>query len=104
MRTVTVQERQTLFDIAIRYCGDVGAIFEIMQLNDVSITDALSGQTLTVPDTYARRITDYYQSNNIEPATAYIEVKTENNGIITNDNQYNLITNDNNNLIIPNNG
>jgi hypothetical protein len=104
MQTITAQERQTLLDIAIKYCGDAEAVFEIMNLNDVSITDVLqTGQTITVPDAYERKTVEYYRTNSVQPATAYIAT-VESNAIKTNDNNNDLITNDNNDLITENNG
>ncbi|MDR1203737.1 MAG: hypothetical protein LBL58_19175 [Tannerellaceae bacterium] len=104
MRTVIPQERQTLLDLAIEYCGDVEAVFEIMQLNDLSITEELlAGKEIIVPEPYARKITEFYQSNNIQPATAYIQtISGTTVGVITNDGKDNLMTNDNNDLIVEN--
>ncbi|MDR2410121.1 MAG: LysM domain-containing protein [Bacteroidales bacterium] len=106
MRTINTQERQTLFDIAIMQCGDVEAAFAIMQMNDLSVTEELqTGQEISVPDTYNRRITEFYSINSINPATAYIaQAATVADGIVTNDNTDNLITNDNTDLIVTNNG
>ncbi|MDR0604592.1 MAG: hypothetical protein LBG80_09850 [Bacteroidales bacterium] len=103
MRTITVQERQTILDIALQYCGDVQSVFEIIELNDFSITEELkTGQAVVVTDTYNKKITEFYSTNSIKPATAYIETVSDSNAMRTNDNNHDLITNDNNDLIIEN--
>ncbi len=71
MKTITIQERQTVWDIALQYCGDVEAVFQIIDINDISITEILSaGTTLTVPNAINKRVADYYNNNGISPATA----------------------------------
>lgn len=51
MKTVTVKDRQTLFDIAIQCLGIVDRVFDVAQLNGLAITDQLvSGQVLMLPD------------------------------------------------------
>jgi len=88
MRKVIVKERQSVADIAIQYCGDVEAIFEIAKLNDISTTELLSaGREIVVPDVINNRIVDYYANNNIEPATA----GNDDSQLITIENEY-LIT------------
>jgi hypothetical protein len=68
MRVVR-QNNQTLLDIAIQYCGDAQAAFEIALLNDVSLNDSET-ITLEIPPAYNRRVVEYYYNNNIKPATA----------------------------------
>jgi hypothetical protein len=68
---ITVKDRQTVFDIAIQYCGDVEAAFDIMQLNDISATEDLpTGKELILPDVANKRVADYYKNNALSPATA----------------------------------
>lgn len=51
MQSVTVRDRQTLFDIAIQCLGIVDRVFDVAQLNGLSITEQLvSGQVLLLPD------------------------------------------------------
>lgn len=51
MKVVTVLYGQTLIDIAIQELGDAARVFEIAELNDISLTDDLeAGSTLLVPD------------------------------------------------------
>jgi hypothetical protein len=73
MKTIVVKERQTLFDIALQYCGDANAAFQIAAENDVSLSGVLpAGTELDVPeptDTMSKRIVEYYALNNVSPAT-----------------------------------
>lgn len=70
MGTITVQEGQSLFDIAVQACGAVAAVFAVAALNGLAITDTLAaGQKLVVPESYDRRISEYYALNNLRPAT-----------------------------------
>lgn len=71
MRVVR-QNNQSIFDIAIQYCGDVVAAFEIALLNNISLT-ADSFDELIVPEPYDNRIVEFYRNNNINPATAPID-------------------------------
>lgn len=52
MRTITVQPRQTIFDIAIQYYGDVeGVDFLLLDNPDLSLNnDLVYGQKLTIRD------------------------------------------------------
>ncbi|MDR3047961.1 MAG: hypothetical protein LBU51_10220 [Bacteroidales bacterium] len=62
-------DRQTIFDIAIQYSGDVEAAFEIARINDISLND-LTIMELEVPPAYNNRVAEYYQINSINPATS----------------------------------
>jgi len=51
MQSVTAKDGQTLFDIAVQAMGLVDGVFQIAELNDMSITDLpFNGQVLKVPD------------------------------------------------------
>lgn len=52
MKTITVQPRQTIFDIAIQYYGDVeGVDFLLLDNPDLSLNnDLVYGQKLTIRD------------------------------------------------------
>lgn len=51
MKSVTVKDGQTLFDIAVQSLGIVDRVFELAQLNGLGITDELvSGQIIELPD------------------------------------------------------
>lgn len=67
--TITRANGQTIFDIAIQYCGDAQAAFEIADMNDVSLTDSET-MMLEVPPVYNRRVVEYYRVNGVKPATA----------------------------------
>ena len=66
--TIIRTNRQTIFDVAIQYCGDAQAAFEIADLNNVSLTDSET-MPLEIPPVYNKRVVEYYQNNGIKPAT-----------------------------------
>lgn len=71
MKQVEVVRGQTIFDIAIKECGDIRATAEIANLNDISETSKLeSGTIITVPDITNKRVVQYYDKNGIVPATS----------------------------------
>lgn len=50
MKSVTVKHNQRLIDIALQELGDTERVFELAQLNGISITDELQpGTVLQVP-------------------------------------------------------
>ena len=72
MRQVKVQNGQTVFDVAVQYCGDAEAAFDIAVLNNIEVTSCPdNGTVLNVPDAVNKKVTQYYQKNKIKPATAY---------------------------------
>lgn len=88
MKQITVLNNQSLFDVAIRYCGTVEAIAEIAILNNLSITDDLiPGQIVQIPltDYGNQEVINYFSTNKVDPATALTEENTalieENSGI-----------------------
>ena len=107
MRTITTQDRQTLFDLAVQYCGGRAAVFQIAELNDLSVTEELpAGFSVIVPEVVNQKIVDYYRINSITPATA---VGADNdgsadveNGILSNDG-IQLVTNNNTDIKIVTN-
>ena len=72
MRTITAQQGQTVFDIAMQYMGSVMGVFDILELNvflrlDMAIP---AGTVVFVPNTVINaRITDYYARNGIVPVS-----------------------------------
>jgi hypothetical protein len=104
MRKVVIQDRQTLFDIAVQYCGDREAAFQIANINDISLTETLPvGLSLEIPEVINQKVVNYYTNNSISPATASTEqADIPENAMISNDGQYQLITNNNNLFIIQN--
>ena len=98
--TITRTNRQSIFDVALQYCGDAQAAFEIVDMNNLSLTDTETPE-IEISEAYNKRVVDYYQINGVKPATA---VNTTVNNIITNDDTSVLVTNNNNNIqIITNN-
>ena len=70
MKTVTVLDRQSIFDIAIQHCGAAEAACDIALLNGISITDELPANSVVkMPSIHDNTIVDYYLQNNIIPAT-----------------------------------
>lgn len=79
---LTVLNRQSLFDLAIQFFGDVRASFDLAEANGLSITDQVApGQKLVVPETLYKEedVQRYYESKGILPATASTEKEIENN-------------------------
>jgi hypothetical protein len=109
MQTAIVQDRQTLFDIAIQYCGDREAVFAIADLNDLSITETLpAGSEVIIPNIINQKVVVFYRTNSIVPATA-TDTNTEignntKNSIGTNNGSQMVTNNDINILIVVNNG
>lgn len=67
---VTVQDNQSIIDLAIQHCGSAEAAFDLAALNGISITDELAaGQTLQLPDVANKDIAKYYFDRGIVPAT-----------------------------------
>lgn len=70
--TVTVQNRQTLSDIAIQVYGTNAGLVTLAEINDVSITDELpAGTVLECPDEiYDRYLQNFVRTRKVQPATA----------------------------------
>ena len=77
---VTVLEGQSLFDLAVQTSGSVEAVFDVAELNGLSVTDALIAgsviETRYVVETRCiasvsvnQPIADYYAKNGLKPAT-----------------------------------
>lgn len=70
MRKATVKAGQNLGDIAVQYCGDHQAIFELARLNNLSVTDDVAaGSVLILPDVVEKRVRRVYVDGNYYPAT-----------------------------------
>jgi len=75
-----ILHNQSLFDVAVQYCGTVAAYLDIAKLNGLSPTAILStGDTIKIPekDYGAQDIVDYYKYKGIIPATA-VTTESEN--------------------------
>lgn len=70
MRTIKTETNQTLFDIALQWCGDCEAAARIALMNGLDITDTpQAGTVLMIPEVINRRVFKYYNDNRIKPAT-----------------------------------
>lgn len=73
MQKIQVLSRQSLFDIAIQYTGNVLNAFEIALANNIAVTDALFvSQELVIPDSVSisKKEVNYLIGQVIIPATA----------------------------------
>lgn len=71
MSKATVQAGQNLTDIAIQYCGNQQAVFEVASLNNLSVTDDLAaGVEVLIPDAYDKRVVKYFLDGQYFPATS----------------------------------
>ncbi|MDD4141601.1 MAG: hypothetical protein PHR20_02245 [Bacteroidales bacterium] len=68
MTTHRCKSRQTVIDVAISECGSVEAGFDISGINDISITDDVSGVVVKLPDVVDKRVVSFYK-HNTAPAT-----------------------------------
>lgn len=70
MKQIIVKNRQTLWDIALQYCGSAQAALSIARSNNIALTDTPTpGTELTVPDVINKKVVEYYSLNGIVPAT-----------------------------------
>ena len=69
---VEVLERQSLLDITIQQTGDLDAIFKIVEIEDISMTDDLTagGDPIECNFINNKPVADYYRINHIRPATS----------------------------------
>ncbi|RBL88528.1 hypothetical protein [Chitinophaga flava] len=70
---ITVKPHQCLFDIVLRETGSISSVFTIAMLNDINITDELTGgQVLetTGATILDNSVTTYYRDFNIYPGTS----------------------------------
>ncbi|MBQ9434525.1 MAG: hypothetical protein IJU33_00150 [Bacteroidales bacterium] len=92
---VTVRDRQSVFDLALRWCGDAEVAFAIAELNDMSVSEQIDPDTeIEVPSVMERRVVEYYKQNSIEPAT----MVEDTNYLITYKEEL-IITNNNENMV-----
>ncbi|HUH35150.1 MAG TPA: hypothetical protein VL022_04890 [Moheibacter sp.] len=76
---VTVLNNQTVFDLAIRYCGSPLAAFQIANANAIPVTKKLSaGSKIMIPsiDNTDNNVVDHYRGTYHQPATAWDEKRT----------------------------
>lgn len=71
MSSAIVQDRQTLLDIALQYCGDFASAIEIARLNGLALSDdPTPGTELQLPDVANARVVANFKALGISPATA----------------------------------
>ena len=79
---VTSKHGQWLGDIAVREAGSIEAMVELAIRNDISITDKMIvGSLFSRPTAADRRVMNYYNINNIYPATSMDVNERSFNGI-----------------------
>lgn len=78
-RTAVVKLKQSIYDIAVQYCGGVDAVNDIAVLNDISTDDDLqAGTVLLLPAIVDNSVVNNLSINKIEPASGDIsELKEE---------------------------
>lgn len=70
MRTISVVQGQTVYDVALQHCGNQSAAIEVALLNGIDVTaDLANGTTLQVPAVVDKRVVSYYTSNKIVSAS-----------------------------------
>ena len=79
MKTVTVLNNQSLWDISVQEYGTVEAVFELAMANDMGVTDLLTaGQELVLPEVDKKiikpEVVGYYRRNGLQPVTGETEV------------------------------
>jgi len=85
--TAIVKSGQSIWDIAIQYCGSADAAFSISRLNNISLTaDLTAGAELELPEVIDAAVVKYYTNNGIEPATGVTVASLEDNLTQTNNN------------------
>lgn len=95
------KDRQTLMDIAVSSCGDVEAVFDIAEKNDLSLTSELFGIEIDVPEAVNKHVSGYFSGNGTEPATD--SNSDEQQVLSSNEDDYILMSNDENYTLIINN-
>lgn len=73
MKTLKVQNKQNLFDIAVQAYGNIEKVLDLAIANDKSVTSELStGEVLNIPEVAdaERNIVDFFETRSIKPATA----------------------------------
>ena len=74
MKTVTVLNNQSLWDISVQEYGSVEAVFELAMANDMGVTDLLTaGQELVLPEVDKNvvkpEVVAYYRRNGLHPVS-----------------------------------
>jgi hypothetical protein len=78
--TITVQNNQSLLDLAIQVTGRAENFLKIAMANNLVPTELIApGTILIIPDDIEidEEIVRYYNANNIVPATELTEIQTK---------------------------
>jgi hypothetical protein len=78
VKSVTLKQGQTIFDLALQVLGDSSKVYEIIQMNPTIEninSNNLEGTIIYYNETN-NDITDYYKVNNITVSTRYPETDT----------------------------
>lgn len=70
---IAVNDRQSLFDIALQTCGSIEAVFELAEANGIGVTAPLvAGQVIEYgADTLRNKlVVQHYGNNHVIPSTA----------------------------------
>jgi len=74
VQTITAQDRQTLFDIALEVWGRAELAYNLAEANDLVLSDEVAANTvLLIPTVDAktdRAVVSAYELNSITPATS----------------------------------
>ncbi len=71
MRNIESTQGQWLGDVAVKHAGGIEALFELAVLNNVSPTENLKPGTQITPVAIEnKRIVNYYERNDINPASS----------------------------------
>lgn len=71
MHNIECKQGQWLGDIVIKETGDISALFEFAVKNDLSPTETLTiGKQLTPSTVINKRVINYLDRNNVEPASS----------------------------------
>jgi hypothetical protein len=100
MRTIQVQGRQNIIDIAVQYYGTAASVIDLCQDNNLELdADLVPGSFLQIQDTYPDSanpdVADYIQGNNI--VVVSLDELNEGDVLGTNDGNI-IITNNGNNI------
>lgn len=64
-----VKRGQSVIDLSLQQAGSASAALEISLQSNISITDLVEGQDLQIPQIADKKVVDFFDQNNIAPAT-----------------------------------
>ena len=73
MKSITALQGQSIFDIAIQYCGSVDASYAIAKANGLTLdATLLPGQIVLVPEVIDRRIVEELRRRGVGVASRWV--------------------------------